>query len=270
MLKTANDFGTNQLRLFFYVLSQIPRGADTIPPISVDVHSILQILGIELNDSGWRHHVKTTLDDLATRLVYAIDTESNLYRMTWFDYIRQDASGSNYVFQLRKSLEPFLLRLTREFTRYQFAYLLQFQSSYAIKLYDCFQGFSFRGDVTLSLDEFRQLMSLKRFDQDGNIIADKYPTYENLARKVVRPAIKEINETSDLYVTFEPVKDISDRRKFSGIRFVIQEKENPPVYDYVIPSATLSQDVPFPFLPHDDGLADLIDVGCDPENGEAL
>lgn len=259
IIKTANDFGANQLKLFFYILSQIPRDADRIPAVSVEIGALVQLLNLDTKDSGYRWHIKNTLDDLATRLIYVVDRESNLYRMTWFDYIRQDESGDHYLFQLKKVLEPFILRLNRDFTRYQFAYLLEFKSSYAIKLYDYFQSSLFRQTVILTLDEFRLLMGLKRFDSEGNIVADKYPTYDNIAKKVIKPALDEINEKSDITVTFKAVKSPQDGRKIGGVQFVITLKDTPPVYDYVIPpSAKASPAIPAFSSSVEIDLADII------------
>jgi len=45
--KAGNDFGANMLRVFFYVLSQIPYDANEIPSITIEVSSLLGILGRE-------------------------------------------------------------------------------------------------------------------------------------------------------------------------------------------------------------------------------
>jgi len=242
--KAGNDFGANMLRVFFYVLSQIPYDANEIPSITIEVSSLLGILGREANDTGWRHQIKETLDDLATRLVYLYDMsdKQSMYRLTWFDYIKEDGNGKTYEFKLKNELEPYLLRLNKDFTRYRFSYLLEFNKSvYSIKLYDYLHSVAYKGTISMSLEMFRQQMSLIRINEDGEIISDAYSRYEDLSKKVLKPALKEINEKSDITATYAPVKDSADRRKTSGIKFTISIKENPPTYDYVIPPARLSE-----------------------------
>lgn len=258
IVKTSNSFTPNQLKLFFFLLSQIPREAQTIPVITADIDTIMKLLAWDSNtDTGPRAYVQKLLEDLSAKLIYVIDKKSNLYLMTWFDYIKLNEDGKHFNFKLKELLAPFLLRLTRNFTQFQLAYLLEFKSAHTIRLYDYLQGIRFRQTVSLTLDEFRNIMSLKIYSENGDVVGDKYPSYDSIVKRILRPSVDEINSKSDIKVSYKPVKSRHDRRKIDGIQFVIEKKKNPPVYDYALPDAVVETKVDAPLF--DDTLDAIVE-----------
>jgi len=95
----------------------------------------------------------------------------------------------------------------------------QFNGSYALKLYEFLktkyiekQGWGTSGELTL--EAFRQLMG----------IADiSYKQFKELKKWVIIPAIKEINEKTDLFVKLELVKN---KQKVIALKFEITENPN--------------------------------------------
>lgn len=95
----------------------------------------------------------------------------------------------------------------------------RFSSSYSLKLYEFLktkyiekQGRGTTGELTIEV--FRQLMGL----EDG-----AWPEFKVLKRDVILPAIKEINEKTDLFVELELVKN---RQKVVALKFQITENPN--------------------------------------------
>lgn len=95
----------------------------------------------------------------------------------------------------------------------------RFSSSYSLKLYEFLKtkyieklGKGTTGELTLEV--FRQLMGLD----------DKsWPEFKVLKRDLITPAIKEINEKTDLFVELELIKN---RQKVVALKFQITENPN--------------------------------------------
>jgi len=94
-----------------------------------------------------------------------------------------------------------------------------FKSGYSLKLYEFLktryiekQGRGTTGEIKLEL--FRQLMGL----DDGS-----WPEFKVLKRDVILPAIKEMNEKTDLFVELELIKN---RQKVVALKFQITENPN--------------------------------------------
>ena len=92
----------------------------------------------------------------------------------------------------------------------------RFSSNYALSLYEnCFR---FKGEGTtgiIPLDTWKRLMGV----EEGGA----YEVFKNLNRKIIKPAIEEINTVSDIRVSVEYIKE---GKKVIGLRFGIEDQEN--------------------------------------------
>ena len=110
---------------------------------------------------------------------------------------------------------PYISQLVGEFTRYKLSYVAQMKSMYAIRLYELLVQWQGTGEREIEVDWLRQQFQ----------IGDKYKTIKDLKRRVVQPAVDEINEHSNLWVTFGQRK-IAQR--ISHFQFKFGEKQKPP------------------------------------------
>ncbi|WP_157723415.1 replication initiation protein, partial [Salmonella enterica] len=100
--------------------------------------------------------------------------------------------------------------LKGQFTRVVVKNVSSLSSTYSIRIYELLQQFRSTGDRTISLDDFRSILELE----------DKYSDFKILNRDLIKPAIAELNEKSDLAVTVETVKK---GRTVVALRFRFKE-----------------------------------------------
>lgn len=121
---------------------------------------------------------------------------------------------------LTYAFSPFLkerLRNPRMYARISLSLQNKFQSKHALALYElCLDYFDFErsyGETPLiSVGEFRELMGVD---------AGEYPIFARLNEKVIKKAVNEINDLSDLFVT---VRYERFQRKIDAIKFCINRK----------------------------------------------
>lgn len=90
-----------------------------------------------------------------------------------------------------------------------------FRSSYALALYENCVRFRKTGSTGwIELDTWRDLLGVR----EGT-----YPAFKEFRRRVLNPAIKEVNEHSDIMVTLEPPR--RHKRRIVALKFAI--KNNP-------------------------------------------
>ena len=242
-LKNTGQFSVAQMRIFLYLLAQLPRGKmDDIPAISVNIETLRAIVACDNEkESVDNFHLKRMMDTLASLKATVMDVDSNIIITTWFDFIRISSDGDSFVFQIKKLLKPFLMELTGQFTIYQLGYALSMGSSNAIRLYDFLKTVEYRGTYEAPLDELRQCLGLFEYSDTGEVVSSKLSSYNELNRSILKPCIDQINEHTDIHVTYEPRKSMTDRRTISSVRFVITAKENPPAIDSSLPSSKYGQ-----------------------------
>lgn len=90
-----------------------------------------------------------------------------------------------------------------------------FTSEYAYRLYERCKADQFKGGATewWTIDEFRKLMNT----------TDLYPDFKEFNRRVIKAAMQQINEHSDIYVT--DIYQTQGRTK-THIRFIIEDSPN--------------------------------------------
>ncbi len=104
-------------------------------------------------------------------------------------------------------ITPYVSELKKRFTKYQAQYVMPMRSSYGIRLYElCLQWLG--EEREFSVEEFKQLLGLE----------NKYDRIEVLKRRVIAPALNDINTHSDIRVNFGQRKA---GRRVSHFQFMI-------------------------------------------------
>lgn len=228
-LKNGGSLTTNQLRLFLYVVAQLPRMLDMeMPAVSIPIETLRQLLNLTGDVNGQGNRLRQILKDLSMAPAAVVDQNGGTILTTWFDFIRISQDGSNYVFQLQPLLQPFFMQLNSQFTVYELGYVLSMRSAHSVRLYDTLKTGAFKGTMTISIEDLKQYMGLVDYDTHGAVIGYRLPEFKQFNRLAIKPAIDEINEKTDLMATYEVMKDPVDRRKVVGIRFTIETKADFP------------------------------------------
>jgi len=121
---------------------------------------------------------------------------------------------SKIVLRYDPNLKPYFIQLGEHFTKYYLENVLELNSFYAIRIYElCKQYENTKHKYRIiKLDELKEI-----FD-----IEDKYKKYNDFKKKVLEIAEREINEKTDINISFEEIKT---GRKVTSIKFIIKSKE---------------------------------------------
>lgn len=114
------------------------------------------------------------------------------------------------------AVAPYLTMLHTEFTRYKLKQIGSIGSFYGLRLYELCAQFRKAGERTISLQRLRDMFDL----------GDKYQRMETLRRRVLDPAIAEVNKHTDLRVTITPERK---GRKIVGFHFDITQDDQIPL-----------------------------------------
>lgn len=90
----------------------------------------------------------------------------------------------------------YISQLKSRFTTYKLRNIANLQSAHSIRLYELLMKFNATGERVIYLDDFKAALG----------ISDKYPQYRDLAKRVIKPSIEELNQRSDLVIKFETIK----------------------------------------------------------------
>lgn len=130
-------------------------------------------------------------------------------------WIERPEFGEGYVeLELNPYLAPYLLQLDKAFFKSKFQYTVLAQSKYTIPLYELLKSWEMvkNGEKTFEIEELRLYMAATKKSQQN---------FAEFKRTALEVAIKEINEITDLLVSYEEIKR---GRKITHIKFSIKNK----------------------------------------------
>lgn len=217
----------NQLRVLYFLLSSIQQRDDMFCPIRVDVptlRTVMECSGEYSDRAKQKSYIDRTVEKMLSLFYKVYDKSTGKWQgYPWFKQIADFPAfdGEGYLFQFNDSLCEYFLGLSRNFTRYRLGNVLSFQSVYAFRMYNILSSSIFAGAVTYSFKQFHRLMAM----QDDTKEISKFKEPKEFIRRVIKPGLAEINEKSDVYITYEIIKDKEDARKTGGFRFTITRKE---------------------------------------------
>lgn len=103
---------------------------------------------------------------------------------------------------------PYLTQLKGQFTQYQLKHIAYFNSAHSIRIYELITQYRSIGSREITVEKLKEWLQVE----------ESYSRWNNFKARVLDPAISEINEKSDLFVEYEPIKK---GRKVTGIEFSI-------------------------------------------------
>ena len=90
----------------------------------------------------------------------------------------------------------YISQLQSRFTTYKLRNIASLQSSHSIRLYELLQRFNDKNYRVILIDDFRSALGLE----------GKYPNFKELNRRVIKAAVDELNQHSDLVVEYDTIK----------------------------------------------------------------
>jgi len=125
----------------------------------------------------------------------------------WFSSVKYIGRDGIISFKISDELKPYLLELRENFKSYDLKYIMPLKSDYSIRIYELLKQYEKIGSRTFQLDDFRNILEVP-----------KSYKYADIKVKILKLSQREINEHTDIYVTFE---DIKPSRSVTGIKFKI-------------------------------------------------
>ena len=146
------------------------------------------------------------------------DKKGNLgtVKSRWVNRIKYIDATATLEITFAPDVVPLITRLEQHFTSYQLKQVTQLKSKYAIRLYELLIAWREVGKVPqIDLLEFRHKLGIE---------SDEYIRMSDFKIRVLEQSIKQINEHTDITVTYEQHKK---GRNISGFSFKFKQKQQP-------------------------------------------
>jgi len=142
--------------------------------------------------------LKEAASRLFERKIYLHDAnrQSDYLVTRWVSGIRYIASTGTISLTFAPDILPYLSQIKSNFTKYELANVSKMRSIYAIRLYEWLMQWRTTQSLQISLADYRQRLGVN----------NKYRSIKDLKFRTLKPALKWINDTSDIIVDWDQKK----------------------------------------------------------------
>ena len=208
---TRYELSTTEQKILIYLISKVNKDDKELRKIKFSLSEYCQITGIQKGGEAYSR-LRETIRDLSNKSwwIQIDDDHERLFRWIYGEP-EIDKRGGVIEIELSPTLEPYLIGLQANFTKYELINVLTLRSSNSIRLYELFKSYLWQHHWVVEVEEFRRLLNVE----------NKYKEFKNLNRQVIKPALEEINTYTDLVVKVDTVREGKVTKRLD---FTIDEK----------------------------------------------
>ena len=208
LIQARYELNLNEQKIILYAVSKLDRDIENFNILNLDIRDFFKLLGTTKERYT---EIREVVRDLRKKEVI-INTDEGEIITGWLSSIYYKKNKGIIELEFSKNLVPYLLQLKEKFTRYELKNILYLNNKHSIRIYELLKQYENIGNRTFTVDEIKEILMLK----------GQYERFSNFESRVLKPTMEEINDYTDLKVSYEKVKK---GRAIYSIRYKIELKE---------------------------------------------
>ena len=210
---TRYELNEVEQKFIVYLISRIKKEDKELTEVNINLRDYCKTAGIKPT-GGVITHMKDTIRNISNKSWWLATGKNEETLFRWVD--TATIKGETAKVKLSQSLIPFLLELKKDFTKYELMYVLCLRGKYAVRLYEILKSYLFQGEWLIELSQLKQIIRCEGYD-----------AYKEFNRNVLKTSIQEINDYTDLAVSYETIKE---GRSVKYINFKISDMKTTDDY----------------------------------------
>lgn len=206
------QFNSNTLekKIFASLVMQIQPQDEDFKKYKVNIKELSADLNINENNM-YREALKVSDSMIGRSLSIENKKTKKFIKIALMSSFQYD-NGFLYL-KINPELKPYLLNIKDNYTRYQIKNILELKSIYSIRLYELLKQYLPIGKRTFDVTDLRKKLNLEN---------GEYERFSDFNRYIIAKASNEINEKTDIEVSYSNVKK---GRSIEKLSFTIKGKE---------------------------------------------
>jgi plasmid replication initiation protein len=209
--KSRFNLQVQEQKIILYLISKIKPEDVDLKEHTFEIQDFCKICGLDYESGANYQYIKQTLKDLRDKSIWITLEDGSETTLAWIDKITMRRQSGTVAIKIDDMMKPYLLQLKSHFTQYELLYILAMKSQYSLRLYELLKSYEFQRTKVFGLDELKMRLS-----------AENYTRFPDFRRKVLDIAMREINNLSDLIVTYEIIKE---GRRYAKLEFTMKVKK---------------------------------------------
>lgn len=210
LVEARYRLSVQEQRLITFMTSEINPRDEDFKPYRFQIREFAHLIGLE--GEGYYSKLKNITRYLISKVI-TLKQGNKLIQVSWLSSAVYHEKEGWVELKFAPELKPYLLKLKRCFTQYQLSEMLKLRSKYAFRLYELCKKNELLGTYTYKIEDLRDMLGVGK---------GELKQWIHLKQYCLEPAIKEINQKTDLKVSYTPKKL---GRRFKWIELKIKKKE---------------------------------------------
>ncbi|MDK9739268.1 RepB family plasmid replication initiator protein [Vibrio sp. D404a] len=207
LIEASFNLKLQERRLILFALSRVKNLTEHNLVFEISPPEYAKVFEIN-TDSSYRA-LRETVNSLRDEKVWIHQEDGTKLDINWVTARAQHPEGLVAI-KLNEDLRPYLVNLQKNFTSYGIENIVALNLKHSFRIYELLKQYESIGTRLLELD----------FIRDRLMLSKSYDAFKLLRSKVIDPCVKEINESTDLLVSYVPVKS---GRKIVALNFTINK-----------------------------------------------
>ena len=209
---------TEQRLILLAIINARQTGNGITADSKLEIHASDYASRFDVTNDGAYRALKNAVLNLFDRQFSFKEEDKNgkigTVKSRWVSRIKYIDDSATLEITFAPDVVPLITRLEQHFTSYQMKQVAQLTGKYAIRLYELLIAWREVGKVPqINLAEFRNRIGVED---------DEYMRMSDFKIRVLEPSIKQINEHTDINVTYEQHKK---GRSITGFSFKLKQKQ---------------------------------------------
>jgi len=214
LIEASYKLTLNEQRLVLFCIAQLdprkPLPKDNL--FTVMAREFAEMFGVE--EKHVYESLETSSNDLYERDIKTYDKKYDR-RFRWVHEVRYHKKEGKVTLGFSPSVAPYLTMLHEQFTSCRLNDIASLKSVYSIRLLEFLTQFKASGKFVISLDKFKERLELN----------EGYKRFHDLKKRVIEPAVKELQDKSNFSIQWEPIKGARGKG-IKQLEFIFEYNEN--------------------------------------------
>jgi len=162
-----------------------------------NIRDYARICGLACDNGRIYEETKIILKGLRDKSMWLTLEDGTETTVAWVSRVWTNKKSGKAKIRLDEDMTPYLFDLQEKFLAYGLKNILAMKSQYSIRLYEILKSYAFQKSKTFEIDELKCLLMVENVKSYGN--------FKDFRMNVLEIAQKEINELTDISVSFEPI-----------------------------------------------------------------
>ncbi len=163
-----------------------------------NIRDYCKVCGIDYDAGKNYADVKSILKHLRDRSMWLTMPDGSESLVGWLAKVNTYKKSGIVKIRIDEDLVPYLYELKERFTQYQLYNILAMKSAFSVRIYELMKSYEYQKNKIYDLEELKQLLGVEN--------VKSYKEFAPFRQKVLEVAEREINELTDINISYETIK----------------------------------------------------------------